>query len=225
MMKPITDLFIRHFSFWPHLTEGQRAFLNDHTRPVRYAKGMAVQREMGDCLGVLLVKTGQLRAYALSEDGRDVTLHRLGPDEVSVMTATCSLEAVTFRVFIDAVEDTEALLTDAGAFRRLAEENVYVRCFGYERAATALSDMLWQFQQVLFFSVDRRLALFLQEESQRHGLALRLTHDQIARNIGSAREVVSRLLKYFSEEGLVSVSRGSLRILNPERLQQIAGAR
>ena len=85
-MKLITDFFIRHFSFWPHLTEGQRAFLNDHTRPVRYAKGMAVQREMGDCLGVLLVKTGQLRAYALSEDGRDVTLHRLGSDEVSVMT-------------------------------------------------------------------------------------------------------------------------------------------
>lgn len=223
MMKTTTDLFIQHFSFWPHLTEAQRAFLNDHTRPVRYGKGTAVQREMGDCLGVLLVKKGQLRAYALSEDGRDVTLHRFGPDEVSVMTATCSLEAVTFRVFIDAVEDTEALLTDAEAFRRLAEENIYVRCFGYERAATSLSEMLWQFQQVLFLSVDRRLALFLQEESQHHGPAIRLTHEQIARNIGSAREVVSRLLKCFSQEGLVAVSRGSLYILNAERLKQIAG--
>lgn len=225
MTKATTDLFIRHFSFWPHLTEGQRAFLNDHTRPVRYAKGTAVQREIEDCLGVLLVKTGQLRAYALSEDGRDVTLHRLGPNEVSVMTATCSLEAVTFRVFIDAVEDTEALLTDAGAFRRLAEENVYVRCFGYERAATALSDMLWQFQQVLFLSVDRRLARFLEEENQRRGGTIRLTHEQIAHHIGSAREVVSRLLKCFSEEGIVAVSRGSLRILNPARLRRIAGAR
>ena len=157
-MKTTTDLFIRHFSFWPHLTEAQRAFLNDHTRPVRYGKGAAVQREMETCLGVLLVKSGQLRAYALSEDGRDVTLHRWGAEEVSIMTATCSLDAVTFHVFIDAVEETEALLTDAGAFRRLAEENVYVRCFGYERAATALSEMLRQFQRGCGFGKARRAA-------------------------------------------------------------------
>ena len=223
MTRATTDLFIRHFSVWPHLTDEQRTFLNNHTRPVHYLRGAAVQREMETCLGVLLVKSGQLRAYALSEDGRDVTLHRWGAEEVSIMTATCSLDAVTFHVFIDAVEETEALLTDAGAFRRLAEENVYVRCFGYERAATALSEMLRQFQQVLFLSVDRRLALFLVEESRRHGTVLRLTHDQIAHHIGSAREVVSRLLKYFSEEGLVAISRGAIRILNGARLKRIAG--
>lgn len=220
-MKTTTDLFIRHFSFWPHLTEKQRAFLNDHTHAVRYPRGVTVQAD-GDCVGVLLIKTGQLRAYMLSEEGRDVTLHRLGTDGVSIMAATCSLEAVTFHVFIDAVEDTEALLTDSAAFRRLAEENVYVRCFGYELASARLSEMLAKLQQVLFLSVNRRLALFLLEESQRHGALISLTHEQIARNIGSAREVVSRLLKEFARDGVAEVSRGSLRILNRARLEKIA---
>ena len=220
-MKTTTDLFIRHFSFWPHLTEKQRAFLNDHTRAVRYPRGTTVQ-DAGGCVGVLLIKTGQLRAYMLSEDGRDVTLHRLGPDEVGIMAAICSLEAVTFRVFIDAMEDTEALLTDSAAFRRLTEENVYARCFGYELASARLSEMLAKLQQVLFLSVNRRLALFLLEESQRHGALISLTHEQIARNIGSAREVVSRLLKEFSRDGIAEVSRGSLRILDRARLEKIA---
>lgn len=224
MQKTTTDLFIRHFSFWPHLSAGERSFLNDHTHPVHYERGAAVQGGAGDCVGVLLIKRGRLRAYTLSEDGRDVTLHRFGADEVSVMAAACSLPAMTFRVFIDAVEETEGLCTDGAAFRRLAAENVHVRCFAYELAAFRLSEMLEKLQQVLFLSVDRRLARFLLEESQGRGPLLHLTHAQIAHHIGSAREVVSRLLKDFAQEGSVAVSRGSLRVMDPRRLAEIAGS-
>ncbi len=224
MTTGATDLYIRHFPFWPELSPAEKSLLAACTRPVRYRAGELVQRQGGDCVGVLFVKSGQLRAYTLSEDGREVTLYRLFPGDVGVMAATCALVAVTFHIIIDAETDTEALLTDAGAFRRLAAGNVHVRCFGYELAAGRLSEMLRQMQQVLFLSADRRLALFLRRESRRQGSrTLRLTHEQIARYMGSAREVVSRLLKQFHREGIVKPGRGVVTILDETRLDALAG--
>ena len=177
-----------------------------------------------DCIGVLLIKSGQLRVYTMSEDGREVTLYRLFPDDVGILSAACALDAVTFDVYIDAEEDTEVLLTDAVAFRKLADTNVYVRCFGYEKASNRLSEMLWKMQQVLFLSADRRLAIFLLEESEKlGGDEIHMTHEQIARFMGTAREVVSRLVKYFSQEGWVKTARGCIRLTNREALRDLAG--
>ena len=131
---------------------------------------------------------------------------------------------MTFDVYIDAEEDTEVLLTDAVAFRKLADTNVYVRCFGYEKASNRLSEMLWKMQQVLFLSADRRLAIFLLEESEKlGGDEIHMTHEQIARFMGTAREVVSRLVKYFSQEGWVKTARGCIRLTNREALRDLAG--
>ena len=139
------------------------------------------------------------------------------------MSASCALQSVTFHVLIEAEDDTEVLLTESDAFRRLADENIYVRCFGYEKASERLSEMLWKLQQVLFLSADQRLAIFLRDESGRLGTdELRITHEQIAKYMGSAREVVSRLLKYFSQEGIVEVRRGAIRIKDKNRLHQMA---
>ena len=224
MTAAATDLYIRHFPFWPELSPDEKALLAARTHPVRYRAGEPVQRQAGECVGVLFVKRGQLRAYTLSEDGREVTLYRLFPGDVGVMAATCALVAVTFRIIIDAEADTEALLTDAAAFRQLAAGNVHVRCFGYELAAGRLSEMLRQMQQVLFLSADRRLALFLRRESRRQGkLTLALTHERIARYMGSAREVVSRLLRQFAREGIVRPGRGAVTILDEARLDALAG--
>lgn len=222
--KDRTDLFIRQFSFWPHLTEAQKDLVNQHTRTVRYGKGEAVHRGPMDCIGVMLVKRGQLRIYTLSEDGRDVTLHRLFPGDIGIMSAACVFPAVTFDVYIDAVEDTEVLLTDSPTFKRLTDANIYVKEFGYETAARRLSEMLWRMQQILFLSADRRLAVFLLEErAKTKREEIHLTHEQIAQFMGSAREVVSRLMKYFNQEGYVKSGRGCLKILDPEGLKALAG--
>lgn len=136
----VTDLFIRHFNFWPHLSTAEKQLLNAHTNRVRYEKGVQVHQGPLDCIGVLLIKSGQLRVYTMSEDGREVTLYRLFPDDVGILSASCALDAVTFDVYIDAAEDTEVLLTDSAAFRKLAKDNIYVRCYGYEMASRRLSD-------------------------------------------------------------------------------------
>lgn len=223
-MGEATDLFIRHFSFWPHLSEMQKKRLCAHTEPTRYAKDVIVYDGSVDCIGVMLIKKGQLRAYTLSEDGREVTLYRLFPGDVGILSASCALQSVTFPVFIAADEDTEVLLTPSAIFQSLAEENIYVKCFGYERASARLSEMLWTMQQILFMSADKRLALFLLQESEKLASdEIHLTHEQMARYMGSAREVVSRLVKYFIQEGMVKTSRGSLTILDRRKLRHLAG--
>ncbi|XOQ24764.1 MAG: Putative Crp family transcriptional regulator [Mitsuokella multacida] len=222
--KNVTDLFIRHFSFWPHLSDAEKELLNAHTHAVHYEKGAQVHRGPFDCIGVLLIKKGQLRVYTLSEDGRDVTLYRLFPDDIGILSAACTLDSVTFDVYIDAEEDTEALLTDAPAFRKLSDGNIYVRCYAYELASKRLSDMLWKLQQVLFLSADRRFAIFLLEESrERKSDTVHLTHEQMARYMGTAREVVTRLIKYFNQEGWTRTGRGCLQIVDRDALKELAG--
>jgi CRP/FNR family transcriptional regulator len=174
-------------------------------------------------VGILLVRAGQLRAYMLSEDGRDVTLYRLFDSDGCILSASCVLDAVTFDVHIDAEEDVDAYCVGAMAFKKLMDQNVYVRCFAYQLATERFSDVMWAMQQILFMSADRRLAIFLTDELAKNGGSeIHLTHEQIARYMGSAREVVSRLLKYFAQEGLVSLWRGGVTVLDKPRLQKLA---
>lgn len=223
MQGEATDLYIRTFSFWKHLTNKEKSLVNAGTHPVRFVRGAQLHRDPGDCLGILLVKEGQLRVYTLSEDGRDVTLYRLFPGDVGILSAACTLDAVTFPVSIEAVADTDVLRTEASVFNRLLQENIYVKAYAYEMAARRLSEMLWRMQQILFLSADRRLAIFLLEETKKAGsLEIHLTHEQIARYMGSAREVVSRLVKYFAQEKLVKPGRGHLTILDLQGLAAVA---
>ena len=222
MQQAMTDLYIRTFSFWEHLQDEEKNLLSRATALRHYAAGKEVYQS-GDCLGVMLVKKGQLRAYVLSEDGREVTLYRLFPGDVGILSASCALQAVTFEVFVVAEEDTEVLVTSSAAFRQVADANIYVKCFGYEISSSRLSSMLWTLQQILFWSADKRLAMFLLEESGRQKTEqLKLTHEQIARYMGSAREVVSRLMRYFVQEGMVRQGRGYVYLEDKEKLRELA---
>ena len=138
------------------------------------------------------------------------------------MSASCVLKAVTFDVFVDAEEDSECFVISGPAFAAVSERNPDIKVFALETAVSRFSDVMWVMQQILFMSMDKRLAIFLSDESARNGSDLiALTHGQIARYMGSAREVVSRMLKYFASEGIVEVSRGGIRILDKKRLRKL----
>ena len=112
------------FPFWEQLTADEQELLCRYTRPVKYAKGARVHSPLESCVGILLLRSGQLRAYLLSEDGRDVTLYRLFGGEVCILSASCVMDSVNIDLYIDAEEDTEALCISAGIFRRLMQQNV-----------------------------------------------------------------------------------------------------
>ena len=157
------------FPFWDKLTADQQELLCRATRPVRYRRGERVHSPVENCVGILLLRTGQFRAYLLSDDGRDVTLYRLFGGEICILSASCVMDSVNFDLYIDAEEDTEAYCISAGVFRSLMQQNVEVRCFAYQMTAERFSDTMWTMQQILFMSADRRLAIFLTDELAKTG--------------------------------------------------------
>lgn len=205
--------------FWNDLTDEQKRIISESAVIKSYKQGGMIHRSDDECRGVLLVISGQLRAYILSEDGREVTLYRLYKNDICVLSASCALDAVAFDVFIEAAEDCNLLIIPLSEFRRIMNENILVELFTYKESAERFSDVMWTLQQILFMSADKRLAHFLWDESVKTGSdTIKLTHDRIARYIGSAREVVSRMLKYFSDEGIVSLSRGRIDITDKKKL-------
>ena len=209
--------------FFPRLSPSERWLLLQSTTSVSYKKGTSIHRADYKCLGLLLVKTGSLRVYIMSEDGREITLYRIYPGELCILSASCVLSSITFDVYIDAVDDSQVLQVSSAVISLLMHDNIYVEAFANKAAAERFSDVMWAMQQILFMSFDRRLAIFLLDESASLATdTLSLTHEQIAKLMGSAREVVTRMLKYFSQEGYVSLARGSVTILDKKALRKLA---
>lgn len=219
MFEPI---FKDIFPFWEKITDNDKEYICANTSAVSYTKGTNVH-DGNDCLGVVMLRSGCLRVYILSEDGKDITLYRLHAGDMCMLSASCVLQSITFDVHIDAEENSECYIVDGCAFSSVADRNPDIRIFTLETAVSRFSDVMWVMQQILFMSMDKRLAIFLYEEMNRtNSDIINLTHEQIARYIGSAREVVSRMLKYFSNEGFVELSRKGIKILDKNRLRELA---
>lgn len=212
---------LRTYPFWDHLSPEERAALTDSAARESYRKGACVHRSDMGCTGAVLVLSGLLRVYIISEEGREVTLFRIHAGEPCVLAASCLLDAIQFDLVIEAAADTEAVVIPAGVLRPIMENNPYVGLYMYRQAAERFSDAMWMMQQILFMGADRRVAIFLWEETADKGrTSLAMTHDEIARNIGSAREVVSKVLKYLAEEGAVTLGRGRVEVADPEKLRK-----
>lgn len=208
--------------FWDKLSELEINLLENNIANVSYNKGFNLHSTDSECLGVLLIKNGGLRVYILSEDGREITLYRLSPGDVCVLSASCIINSITFDVHIDAESDTDAYLINIGTFSKLSNQNVYVENFAYKNTNERFSDVMWAMEQILFMSFDKRLAIFLLDEITKiNSNELHLTQEQIAKYIGSAREVVSRMLKVFQSEGILEQSRGSIHIIDKEKLREL----
>ena len=191
---------IKELPFWNSLTAQQKDILRRSALTRKYPKGSYIYSGDKDCLGLLYLTSGEIRTYLLSDEGREVTLFRLYPTELCVLATSCVISQISFETHMTAQKDTEVLIIPAGMVSILKEQNIYVRCFLYELATQRFSDVMWSMQQILFQGLDRRLANFLLAEQARVGSdTIRMTHEQIALHISSAREAVARILKQFSE--------------------------
>lgn len=209
------------FPFWNKISEEERSIICDNSVALSYPKGTTIH-DGTECSGMFFVRSGCLRVYIMSDEGKSVTLYRLHEGDMCMLAASCVLQSVTFDVFIDAEENSECYIVGGSAFERVSENNPDIKIFALETAVSRFSDVMWIMQQILFMSMDKRLAIFLWDEAARTGSdTIALTHEQIAKYIVSAREVVSRILKYFSSEGIVEVSRKGIKILDKKRLKEL----
>lgn len=210
------------FPFWSEISDADRDYICQNSHIFTYPMGKNIHNG-NECSGVILVHTGSLRLYMMSEEGKDITLYRLHSGDMCMLSASCVLDAITFDVFVDAEVESTCYVISGSAFAAVSERNPCIKIFALETAVSRFSDVMWVMQQILFMSMDKRLSIFLSDESARTGSdTITLTHGQIARYMGSAREVVSRMLKYFANEGIVEVSRKGIRILDKKRLRALA---
>jgi CRP/FNR family transcriptional regulator len=211
-----------HLDFWDKLSVSEMNLLESSITKVSFRKGVNIHSTESECIGVLLIKSGGFRVYILSEDGREITLYRLSSGDICILSASCILNSITFDVHIDAEDDTEAYLINIGAFSKLSRQNVYVENFAYKNTIERFSDVMWAMEQILFMSFDKRLAIFLLDEiTKTNSTELHITQEQIAKYIGSAREVVSRMLKVFQSQGILEQSRGSIHVLDKNKLREL----
>lgn len=218
MFEPV---YKEMFPFWSEISEQDKEQICKNSFALSYPKGTNIH-DGNECSGVIIVRKGCLRLYIMSEDGKDITLYRLHTGEMCMLSASCVIQAITFDVFIDAEENSECYVISGPTFASVSERNPNIKIFALELAVSRFSDVMWVMQQILFMSMDKRLAIFLMDESTRLGTdSISLTHEQIAKYMGSAREVVSRMLKYFSNEGIVEVSRKGVKILDRKRLREL----
>ena len=209
-------------TIWDNLSIQEKNLILNNSKYLKYKEGENIHGGDGDCAGILLIKSGELRTYLLSEEGKEVTLYRLEKGDVCILSASCILNSITFDVFIDATKDSEVVIISASAFQKICSENIYAENFSLKQTVDRFSDVMWAMQQILFMSFDKRLSIFLLDETAKTGIMeIKMTHDQIAKYIGSAREVVSRMLKYFEKEGLVELSRGEVKVIDKNRLRDI----
>lgn len=212
---------LKTFPFWSHLGAEEQALLQQNAMISTYQKSAHLHDGSEECAGLLYIISGQIRAYLLSEDGREITLYRLYSGDTCILSAACVLDAITFDVSVDAEEDTELLSISAAVLRKLAQENIYVEAYNYHMAADRFSDVMWTMQQILFMGMDKRLAIFLADEMAKSGSnEIRMTQEQMAKYMGTAREVVTRMIKYFAQEGIVESFRGGIRVLDKQKLRE-----
>lgn len=208
--------------FWTHLTNNEKEYALSNAALKHYEKGELIHGCNDSCLGMMYIIKGNLRAYIISEEGREITLFRLKENNTCVLSADCVIKQITFDTQIEAVDACDVLIINSGAFMKLAEKNIYVKCFMYELISERFSAVMWTMQQILFAKLDRRLAEFLiHQYEETKCKEIHMTQEQIANRINSAREVVARMLKQFTNDGLVEIKRGCIVLKDINALKNI----
>lgn len=218
MIQPDT-----YFPFWNSLTKEQQEILKSAASEQQFKKGTLIHGGASDCVGLLTVESGQLRVYTISQEGKELTLYRLLERDMCLFSASCIMNNISFDVFVSAEQDTTVLHIPAEVYKRLMETSLTVSNYTNQLMASHFSEVMWLMDQILNKKLDSRLAALLVEERELSGSdRLLLTHEQLGNHLGTVREVVTRMLKHFQDEGLVKLARGSVCLTDLPRLYSLA---
>lgn len=216
--------FKDYFPIWGKLNEDQKERLMRVAEFRKVKAGTLLHDGGPSCLGMLLVRSGQIRAYILSDEGREVTVSRFFERDICMYSVSCAMPDMQFDIMIETEKDSEFWVIPACLYKNLMDESLAAANYAISLISSHLSEIMWLMKQIMWDRFDKRLAKFLIEESVLEEKSeLKITHEKIANHMGSAREVVTRMLKYFQDDGMVRLTRGTIEILSEEKLSRIAG--
>lgn len=222
-MSQIKPTLQNFFPFWDKLEPEHQKELTNSCVLQHFCKGDTIETKNRQCMGLLLIQTGQLRALILSEDGKEITLYRLYELDICLFSAACIMRNIQFDIQIEVETDTDAFVLPPVLYDRLSRESALMANYTNELMASRFSNVMWTLEQILFKSLDSRLAgTLLERSADKNTAELHVTHEWLARDLGTAREVITRMLKYFRDEGWIEMSRGCVRLLNEKKLREIA---
>ena len=214
--------FEQYFPIWDKLTADQQQRIKSVSILQKVKSGTVLHDGSPECLGMLLVRSGQLRAYILSEEGREVTICRFFEMDICLFSASCVMPNMQFDIFIEAEKDTEVWVIPACLYQNLMDESLAISNYSHNLITSHFSDVMWLMEQIMWKSFDKRLAGFLLEECVLEDTdCLKITHEKIANHMGTAREVVTRMLRYFQSEGMVKLTRGTIELTDKKRLKNL----
>lgn len=218
-MKELEEVF----PFVKRLDHEEKKLILENTRTRKYKKGDIVHEGEIDCTGVVGIIQGRVKTFMLSSRGKEVALFRLLAKDACILSASCMMNNIVFDVHVSAEEDSEILVVNAEYFEGLTKRNAEAEKFRNDIIAMRFSEVMWLVEQVMFKRMDQRIAGFLLEMINIGGTPeILLSHQEIADNLGTAREVVSRILKYFEKDGIIKISRKAILILDIDRIYEIA---
>ena len=215
--------FSQYFPIWNKLTREQQQRLSDVTELQQIKKGTVIHDGSPECKGMVLVKSGQLRAYLLSDEGREITICRFFEMDICLFSASCVMPNMMFDVFIEAEKDTEIFVIPACLYQNLMDESLPLSTYSRDLITNHFSEVMWLMEQIMWRSFDKRLAGFLVEEARIEETdSLKITHEKIAAHMGTAREGVTRMLRWVQSEGMVRLTRGTVELTDKKALQKLA---
>lgn len=202
-----------YFPFWDELSLQDRKLLLANTTERTLTKGSILINSQKECLGLIAVANGIIRAFITSENGREITLYKLHKNEICLFTAKCAFNEMNFDVQLEALEPSTLHIINPQIYKSIMDSNAPAASFTNSIMSKRFSTVMSLMEQILFYSFDKRLEEYLEKEAvEQNTRTLKLTHDRIARDLGSAREVVSRMLKHFEDEDKITLSRGLITL-------------
>ena len=215
--------FANHFPIWKQLTPQQQHTLHESAVLRTVRKGTIIHNGSTGCTGLILVKTGQLRAYNLSDEGREVTLYRLFDRDMCMLSASCMLNSLQFDIIIQAEKDTTLWIIPPEIYKSVMRESAPLANYTGELMGARFSEVMWLVEKVMWKSLDKRVASFLLDEIGIEGTKqLKITHETIANHLGTHREVITRMLRYFKAEGMVELRRGTVELTELRKLRALS---
>ena len=213
---------LKNLPFWQNLSLSEQEIMSNCVQIRRYQKDELIYSHDHECLGLIKVLSGEIRTFMLSDEGREIVLYRLKAGDTDVLSASCVVNQITFETQMVAESDCEILIIPAVCLSNFKENNLYVRCFIFEKLGERFSDVMSQMQKILFTPVEVRLSGSIREHlKQCKGSEITVTHEQLAGEINSSREVVSRILKRMEHEGSIILGRGKITVTNTAHLRNI----
>lgn len=211
------------YSFFKKLNENNQQIIRDSLIIKSFETDYTLINEGNACLGFSLIISGSIRVYRLSDKGKEVTLYKLSPGDTCYLSISCLLSKKDYPAFAEVLEPTTVVFIPSNIFYDYIYNTIEFQKFMFENLYSKFNDVISVLEEVAFERMDVRIAKYLLQGSIKANNTkfLYLTQDKIASEVGTSREVVSRMLTDFKNKDIISSKRGKITILDFDKLNSI----